>query len=329
MDRFIDERVRGYRDTSGKYHPAVSKAEAEAKWVHSRDKFSDVLMVGDQDIVERLHVFGFYRNWPGLNKGYEDATSAVKEFLELLPKTHEMNLFMAKNAKDKVIKLRPSDYPTVESLQQATKKIRRFFASKAAREDIRLQSVYEDDFVQISCPITYAAAVRYGWDGWPFAKVETFEENLEGNGNKWSDAWRKSTKEDENVIVYIQFHVPMPSWVSYDKAKFCRFTLQNLALFVKRKHLRSVDPWSVSLLDEEGRTALNLQAVKEMVLKEPKRIYDPAEEEYPLHVGPPVYESEAQAVEVVEHLATGIAALEKWLSKFDPKVITSDYMPEA
>jgi hypothetical protein len=329
MDRFIDERVRGYRDTSGKYHPAVPKAEAEAKWALSRNKFRDVLMIGDQDTVEKLHVFGFHRNWPGHNKAYENATKAVKTFLELLPKTKEMNSFMARNGSPaKIVKIKPKDYATVEALDEAIKKIERFYASKAAREDIRIEKIYEDDYLEIACPITYAAAVRYGWDGWPFANSETFETNLDGTGNKWSDAWRKTLKDDDSVIVYIRFHVAVPSWVSYDKAKFTRFTMENIALLIKKKQLRVANPWSVPVMDEENRPGMTLQHMCEFIRSEPKRVYDPAIEEYPVHVGPPVYQSEAEANNVVNHLIKGVEVLQDWAKKFDPKALVVDYMPE-
>jgi hypothetical protein len=330
MDRFIDERVRGYRDGSGKYHPAVSKQEAEAKWAAARNKFRDVLMVGDQDIVERLHVFGFHRNWPGPNKIYETACTTVKDFLALMPKTKEMNTFMSRQgSKDKIIRLKPKDYATVESLQQANAKVERFFASKAAREDIQVEKIYSDDYLDVICPLTYAAAVRYGWDAWQFANREHFESNLEGSSNGWADHWRNTIGKENNVVVYMQFHVPVPSWVSYVGSKFVRFTMQNLALVIKQKQLKGVNLLDVPVLDEEARANMTLGSYLRLVEDEPKRVYDPTLEEYPVHVGPPVYASEDEAAVVLDHTRKALDRVEAWAAKFDYKRVIANYMPQA
>lgn len=330
MDRFIDERVRGYRDTSGKYHPPVSKAEAEEKWNAARGMFRDVLMCGDQDTVERLHVFGFHRNWPGPNNWYAHACDSVSEFLSLAPKTKEMNAFMLKNgAQAKVIKMKATAYSDFASLDNAIKRVKRFYASKAAREDIRLEKIYEDDFLEITCPLTYAAAVKYGWDGWNFASVETFETQLEGDGNNFQDYWRNMTGKDGNVIVYIQFHVPVPSWVSFVKGKFERYTMQNLALLLDKKQLKmpAAQFYGVPTLDEESRQKYTLSQFRELIEMEPSRVFKPESEEYPVVTGPSIYETQAEADEIVRHLGLGLRALQKWAETFDPKTIVSDYMP--
>jgi hypothetical protein len=328
-ERFIEERVRGYRDMSGKYHDPISKVDAEEKWKVSHDRFNTVLNVADQDIVEKLHVFGFHRHWPGLNKNYEKCVKAVSSFLTLLPKACEMNDFMAKQGmRDKMIHIDSKDYQTVDLLEAAVGKIERFFAALAARKDIQIEQIYQDDFITVLCPLTYAAAVRYGWDGWPFASRDNFESNLEKDASGWQDFWRTLTGTDNKIVVYIQFHVPMPSWVSYEKEKFKRYTLQNIAMPIVKKELRNINFESLMVLDEENRPNQGLESIRSQIRHEPTRDDNPANEEYPVVCGPRVLETREAAEEVIEHLQAAVERIKEWAARFDCKRVVSDYMPK-
>lgn len=327
-ERFIEERVRGYRDMNGKYHNPTTKAEAEERWALSHGRFGTVLEVADQDLVEKLHVFGFHRNWPGLNNAYEKCVKAVSEFVALMPKTCEMNDFMAKQGmREKMIKLTSEDYATTEALQAAVSKVERFFAALAARKDIQVEKIYEDDYLSVICPLTYASAVRYGWDGWPFANRDNFEANLERDSSAWQDAWKTITGKDEKVIVYIQFHVAVPSWVSYEKNKFHRHTLQNIAVTFPKKAMRRLSVDEHAVLDEENRPNRNMASIRADILNEPTRDDNPENEEYPVLRGPRVLTTEKEAQRVIDHLNKAHARIEEWAAGFDFKRIVSDYMP--
>jgi hypothetical protein len=328
--RFIEERVRGYRDMSGRWHEPISQEQAEQKWQLTHSRFNTVLNVSDQDIVEKLRVFGFYRHWPGgPNKLYENCIKAVSSFLALLPKTCEMNDFMAKQGmRDKLIKIDSKDYATVEMLQSAVSKIERFFAALAARKDIQVEKIYEDDFLSVICPLTYAAAVRYGWDGWQFSNRNAFENNLEKSNSSWQDSWRDMTGTQGKFVVYIQFHLPMPSWVSYEKDKFTRYTLQNLAIPIEKKSVKKLDLSNSVVFDEENRPNQGLESVRSQIVHEPTRDDDPANEEYPVLRGPRVFQTKESAQQVVDHLNTAISRIEEWAASFDCKRVVSDYMPK-
>jgi hypothetical protein len=327
-ERFLDERVRGYRDTKGVYHNPITREQAEAKWNASHGRFNEVLYVGDQDMAEKLQVFGFYRHWPGPNKIYEKACTNVKGFLDLTEKTVEMNEFMRRSGmKEKIVPLDLKHYTTVDSLQQAIAKIERFFNSRAAREDIRIEQIYEDDIVQAICPLTFSAAVRYGWDSWGFANRGTFEQCLEGSNN-WNDPWKKTTGTDKKVIVYFNFRVPMPSWVGYAQQHFKRFTLHNVCALLPMNQLGRLNHDACEFLDEEQRKT-TITAICELIRAEPHRVPDPDGEEYPIQQGPPVYEKSEEAEAVVEAFEKAWDAVTLWAAKFPAKQIVVEYMPKS
>jgi hypothetical protein len=332
-ERFIDERVRGYRDARGRYNPPITKEEAQNRWDNADPRFKEVLNVGDQDMVDKLQVFGFYRNWPGMNKVYEKVTSAVRLFLANSDRVQEMNAFMIKQGmSNKLIALKPESYTTVDSLETANKRVKRFFDSREARADIRVESIFEDDIVKVICPLTFAAAVKYGWDAWPFANRTNFESCLEGSVTQWQDQWKSMVKsgkvkeaEDGKILVYFQFKIPMPCWISYTNNRFQRCTLNNLAAMAPKKKLKSLG--DVDLLDEENRVR-SYEDVSRQIEAEAHRVYSPDEEEYPIHRGPRVFEGEREASKVIRHLDRAFKAMLEWAKDFDPARVIADYLPD-
>lgn len=324
-ERFIDERVRGYRDTNGVMHKPVPQEQAAARWDASTDRFCEVLKIGDQDMVDKLQVFGFYRNWPGQNRIFEKCCNAVTRFLRLVRKTKLMNKFYEQqNQGDKIISFLPETYGSIDQLDQASQRVERFFASRRARQDVRVSMIYDDDYVTALCPLTYAAAVKYGWDAWQWANRGTFEERLEGKGTDWNDPWTRSMKE--SVFVYIMFKVPMPSWVAYESNTFKRHTLQNLAVVIPKGELRNINPETVKLFDEENKSTLTFEEMEKNIREEAVREYNPEEEEFPIHRGPRVYQNNDEAEQVVTHLNHCLDAIAEWAATFDPKKITVEYL---
>lgn len=326
-ERFLDERVRGYRDTKGQYHPPITREQASAKWKGSDPRFQEVLFVADQDMAEKLQVFGFHRHWPGPNKIYEKAVTAVKTFLDYGKMIEEMNEFMRRaEQRDKIIQTNPTQYPTIDALDTAIKKIERFFNSRAAREDVRIETIYEDDILRVSCPITYSAAVLYGWDTWPFANRGIFEQCLEGS-NSWNDPWRKTVGNDSKIPIYFTFRCPMPSWVGYESNKFSRITLNNICAVVPKVALTKLVPEAVEFMDEETRK-VTIDSICDKIRDEVTRSCNPEEEEYPIQRGPRVFEKAEQADAVVESFEAGWERVVKWASKFNHKQVVVDYMPK-
>jgi hypothetical protein len=332
--RFIDDRVRGYRNKkTGKVYPPVSQENAEEQWARAEQNFRETLTVGDQDLVYSHQVFGFYRAWPGKDRIYERVALAVQKFLKIAKKTVSMNKFMqAEGHDDRSVSLSPKDYDSLIDLESAIRKVEQFYASKKARSDIRMaggpngeKTVYSDDFVTVRVPLTYAAAVRYGWPAWAWADRDSFESGLSGNSQKWNDPWRKHASD--NLLVYIEFNVPMPAWVGFKGDSFSRYTLHNLALVIPFDKLKSFNPDLASLYDEENNANLTLSSIKQRIRDEAARQnYDPEEEEYPIKRGPSVFANVEQAEEVVRHLDAALDAVKAWAARFDPKQVVSDYL---
>jgi hypothetical protein len=326
-ERFLDERVRGFRDVKGTYRTPITRDQSESKWKSSDPRFQEVLQVADQDMVEKLQVFGFYRHWPGPNKVYEKAATAVKTFLNYGAMIAEMNEFMNRaEQRDKRVQTGISHYNNITTLEAAITKIERFFNSRAAREDVRIETIYEDDVVQIICPLTYSAAVTYGWDTWPLANRSVFEQCLEGTSS-WNDPWRTVTGKDTKVPIYFRFRTAMPSWVAYESNQFKRIALDNICLLVPRGALPRLVPEAATFHDEENRT-VTIEAICDKIRDEVTRTCDPEEEEYPIKRGPRVFDTAEEAEAVVKSFEKGWKQIVAWAAKFSPKQIVVDYMPK-
>jgi hypothetical protein len=205
---------------------------------------------------------------------------------------------------------------------QAISKIERFFNSRAAREDIRMESIYADATVEAFCPLTYSAAVHYGWDTWPFSDRSVFEQCLEGT-QSWNDPWRKTTGEGQKIPIFFKFKVPMPSWITYSEKSFERVTLNNICVLLPRPGAHG----PVEFMDEENRK-VTFEAICDKIRDEVTRNCDPAEEEYPILRGPRVFETKEQAEAVVAAFEKAWEQAVKWAAKFSPKQIVVDYMPK-
>jgi len=317
-DRFIAERVNGYEDAVTKtvFEP-VSKTEAESRWNALESRWSDQLTSADQDVVEHLHVFGYYRAWPGKDKLYSRVADAVTKILSLSKEIKLMNLECAETS-GKSIASEPSDFATIDDLEGAVKAVERYFASKGARDDIKVDFIYEDDNVRVICPLTYAASVRYGFDNWPFSNRTIFEEVLESD-NSFRDAWKSTTSR--SVLVFWYWKVPMPSWISRKNNEFCRYELVNLAMEMPRTPSVGSEP---QFHDEELATNLSCNQLKAMILDEPVRLPDPQDEELPVKRGPNAYSSQYEADVRIQSLGRAFAAINCWFNTFDLKRIKSD-----
>jgi hypothetical protein len=322
-ERFLDERMRGFRDTKGQYHTPMTRDATTDKWKSSDHRFQEVLFVADQDMCEKLQVFGFHRHWPGPGEVYKKAADAVRRFLDLAANIEEMNTFLRKQEqKEKIIPTAVKSFEKIDALVQALTKIDRFFNSRAAREDVRIEMIYASEIVDVFCPLTYAAAVHYGWDSWPISDRSVFEQCLEDT-KAWNDPWRKTTGEGQKVPVFFRFKVPMPSWIAYSEKAFTRITLTNVTAFLAKGALTRLTPESAEFMDEENRK-VPIEAICDKIRDEVTRVCDPAEEEYPILRGPRVFETKEQAEAVVDAFETAWKQVVKWAGKFSPKQIVVD-----
>lgn len=336
--RFLAERSGGYTDERKVYHAGVGPERAAVLWEQAKNYFLEMCSVSDQDFVgpQTHNVFGFYRKWPGRDRIYERVALAVGNFLKMGPKIKAMNNVLAKNDQQNLVSFKPKDYDSIESLTQVISRVQQFYASKQARKDIRFapgpngeKTIYDDDFMTVRVPLTYAAAVQYGWPNWAWADPEQFERGLAtASTNRFSDPWKKVTDVDNSLFVYIQFNVPMPAWVTYKNNRMSRYTLRNLALVIPHSSLKTFDVDTIPLWDEENNNTITLTKLKERIRAEAQRPadYNPDDEEYPQKVGPRTFQSTEEAEEVVQHLESALDATKRWAATFDPNQVVADYM---
>lgn len=321
--RFIEERVNGFQHPKTKeYYGPVPRAQAEARWEKAKHNFSEIVDVADQDAVEKLGVFGYFRHWPGQQRLFERTEKAVQTFLKWYPKLLEMNKELQRDSREPQ-PTEPSQITTIDQMEMITKKVDRYYASKAARDDIRVDVIYDDDVITALAPLTYAAAVKYGHDDWAWANRQTFDQVLDGEGRSFGDNWKNSTGQG-TFYVYLTFKVPVPSWISRKNSTFDRRRLTNLALQLDANKLKSTGVDSMVVWDEENRNTMTIGQVKQMILAEPTRQPDPQDEEIPIKRGPNVYKSQQEAEQVVWHLDKAVQAVIKWARTFDRSKIKSD-----
>lgn len=331
-DRFMDERTNGFQHPeTHEFVPAVSRKEAEKRWEASEPSFRNLLQVCNQDAVLKLNTFGFFRHWPGNDRKYEKVVKEVTRFQTLYPKLLQMNKEIVREGKEP-LDSEPNEIKGVGEMEKISDTVERYFASKQAREDIRLSGhpqrkdsmIYNDDYLYVVSPLTWAAAVRHGYDEWAWANREKFDTVLSSEGsNDYNNEWKSRTQRG-NVYVYIIFKVPVPVWLTRQQGTFKRMSLTNLALELNKDQLKGLkhpDNWTV--WDEENRNTLKIADVKDMILAEPTRV-DPQDEEVPIPRGANVYKSQEEAQEVVAHLDAALQAIQEWAKTFNPKTIKSD-----
>ena len=329
-DRFIEERANGFsHPDTHEFIEALGRKEAEARWKATEPRFIDLLKVSDQDVVMRLNTFGYFRMWPGMDRVYENVVNAVERFQKLYPLVLKMNKETARENVPPVPSV-PEDIKTWDEMNKISDKVERYFASKKAREDIRLSGhpkrtddlIYDDDYVTVVAPLTWAAAVRYGYQGWAWANRETFDEVLSADGNDFRNEWKKSTERGK-AYVYITFNVPVPGWVTRKQGEFEHYELTSLALELDTANLRNLDnPDSLEVYDEENRHVLTIEDVKSMIRAEPTR-QDPQDDDLPEFAtrGPNVYKTPEEAKAVITHLDAALQAIVEWAKAFNPKTI--------
>lgn len=317
-ESFIDELTHGYTDReTGQHHGPVPHAEAVERWDRVKSRFSDLLTVGDQDKVRHLRVFGYFREWPGNANIYAHVVEAITNYLKIYPKLLQMNKELAREGGEP-LPTKPEDIPTWENMLAVASHVERYFASKKARTDIREETIYDDDVIRALAPLTYAAAVKYGYEGWPWADPKAFNDLLTASGK--FDEWQEYTTG--KIIVYLTFKVPVPAWIARKGGEWQMKDLTDLAIYRPQKDFAApFDSWLV--FDQENNLRLKIADVKKMILDEPTRT-DSEEEDSPFKRGANVYKDAAEAQHVVASLDRALRAVQTWAEKFDVKKIKTN-----
>jgi len=337
--QFIDERISGFKHAdTGKWHEPVNREEAEKRWTQRRPftkrpdvlqpspemRFKRMFFQADEELADRLKCYGFFRSW---TPRYENIVKAVAKFLSLEELAVKLNKLIegGKGLGEDTVSFNPKHYPDAEALNAANKRIERFFAAQHAAKDVRVASdkyVYSDDFVSIIVPLTYAAAVRYGWQEWAWANKENFEKMLMGRGTN-TDYWRQHTKD--NIIAILRFKKPMPGWVTRARNEFKTPTLTNLAVFMPIAELKSLSIRDdLQFWDEENKQNLNYDDIAKIIKSEPDKPDNSEQDEMLPIKSWKVYKTSAEADKALEHFNHALTELVKWASQFDSKKVKSD-----
>lgn len=308
-----------------KTYPPQSR-EAATKYLDDmEEKNRAEFFFGDEDFVQKGHAF--YNEWPGgPNERYAKVTQALTEFLKIGDLLKKMNGQLVKEG-SKPLPDSPDEIESVAEMNDITKKVHRYFAASKARTDIRVDMIYDDAEITALCPLTYAAAVKYGWDEWDWANKQGFETLLTSE-HAFKDAW-KSAANGGKYYVYLTFKGPVPAWVSRKNGTFQQFDLTDLALMVPKTGLSSVgagDFDSVVVYDQENAAPRTVGQIKDMILAEPSRTEDTEEDEDESPIKRPrnVYKTDEEAQRVVAHLDKALAAISQWAKTFDPATIKGD-----
>lgn len=201
---------------------------------------------------------------------YDRVERAAKAFLPLLDKAVEMNrLIKAKTvakpaAADgdepdepedvataeghKPVPVTPEAIRSIEVMAEAAVRVRHFFAALTAADDLRVaevpveqaggaaapalsrQTLYDDDYLTMIAPLTYAAAVRFGNDAWPWCATEGFDRAARDPNAQ--NPWRTMVDSGSSVA-YVTIHVPWASTVQYGQSAK-RHRYNDLAVVIDR-----------------------------------------------------------------------------------------------
>lgn len=324
---YVEQLMQGRAGAKHKMAEPEAKALAESM----RPAFTEALQTANGDQIEKLFCFGYDRDWPGKNNVYSRTVEAITGFLAIQDRIRVMNeeiVLEGKTAKPST----PDTIKTIEQMADVTKETVRYFAAKKAREDLRLSGhpgrsdhyIYDDAIVTVVAPLTWAAAVRYGCDRWPWANAKSFDGSLMGTNHGESE-WTKRTKAG-NVFVHISFNKPVPAWVGRHDNVIKVFSLQNLALELTPEELSSKKTGKWMLWDEENQRRYSVDDVVKKIFEEPARVDQETEDTagIPIKRGANVYKTPEEAQEVADHFKLAIKAVAEWAKTFDTSLIVNN-----
>lgn len=318
-------------------------------WAQAETDFRESMRSADQDVMMKMRgCFGYFRNWPGRDGIYPKVADAVTKFQRQEAALLEMNQELEQNGQS-VLAADPEAIGELKSLVEVNVKVSNWIAAKRVRMDYRVatwkkeKTIYSDDFVTAIAPLTYAAAVKYGFDTWDVSSRAKFTKVAQGDIH--SNPWDSFIAHD-GFMVFIHFNVPTPRWVGRTDT-FKTYELTNLLLGLSRDTVRQPpDTWQVT--DEENNRTLTIAQIKTILRREGRaeppveapapapnpnagwqaRPADPHPLMSPVHVaktkdwpikrGGQTVASEQEAEAIVQHLDACLAEIKAWGMKFDP-----------
>jgi hypothetical protein len=261
MDGYLKKAVkdRGLPSDSRRWPPGAAEEinrEVEAKLEPRRADALRLASNAEEDMIARLTThakgspFGYSYDFPGHVAAvgrYDMVEKTTTAFFSVYRKAVEMNEVISDKyrhldpGEDAVepVPLTPDDIRDVGVMQDVVRRVKHFWQARSARSDVRVgrwkekTTVYDDDNVTLIVPLTYAAAVRYGVDAWPWANKDTFMSDVK---QARSTAWQRAT--DGGMVGYMTIHTPLGSFMHGRGTGLRRARYNFVALVVKYDTLR-------------------------------------------------------------------------------------------
>lgn len=360
---FVDEQVKGYRDEQGRYHPPVTREQADRAWKAIEERSQFEFVMGDQDVASE-EGYGFYRNWPGKNKHYEKIVNTVKlwhmaqpkllaqnqrraryERLKLMPSrdyTNDDARFMSQCHEsplppnvvlDLYAGWKPKDFSQAGAVYKTLRDVMRTLADVRKLQilrDVRFEKIYDDANVLVVCPLTIGASIKFGLGKWCVCNRTEFDRSFETNGSEGN--WQRYNKT--GPLVFMSWKVPMPAY------------LHKIALHIPRERLKGLNgTWSdVNWVDCRNESvATNYSDVMDRIMAEgmggvtrtqrddPVVFTSGSDEAYYKWGGRKpgrawFDRSGSQAIE--KSMFTLLSAVKKWAPTFRPERVVLDYVTD-
>jgi hypothetical protein len=322
--KFINTRVAGYTLNGVTYAPML-REKAEELWKKNEATIINLIMHGDQPLIDRCHTFGYYRTWPGKDNRYAHVVDAMQQFMAVYPQLKKLNAELKAQGKTTLADSpRRIENPT--EMLNVVDEVKRHIAAKKARTDVREETVYDDDNLSVIVPLTYAAALKYGYSGWNVANPETFERVLtvKGAAGNWQDPWNTITSSQQ-VPFFIHFKAPVPGWTSSKRGEYKQYDFTDLVLPLSVNDAEKVEPKSWSVIDQENRVDTTLWDVTSAITSAGAKAQP--EDASPLDISMNAWgqtnQSPEEAQSVVDSLNKAVKEIQRWIKEFDhQKIVT-------
>lgn len=337
--------------------PMDQKA-AEKLWKSKQAQYWEMFEIADDDVMANFSgCYGFKRAWPGPQSIYEKLVDAVTKFQAALPQIKEYNKL---NSGEHKVSTDPQDYANYEGLLKTLASVNHYFSAQEAYDDVDYDLIRDDEMVTVLCPLTYRAAVEYGWDEWEWANRDKFEKDMRNVGGN-QNGWRKLTAVMVPVIFMLK--TPVPGWpTERDGDAPQRYvTLANMMTAIPISQLKNFTPDALKVLDEENDETRTWHNIIQMILnaapqaekappkqvrpsapdegddEDEEQVEDPREatkreiatpedELSFVKPGASPYKNAEEAQKVANHLQQAMADVSKWAKSFNPARLHSDFL---
>jgi len=275
------------------------------------EAYERIVFSCDEDLIgTQKGLFGWTQDFPGfkgkIDSGegrYIDVEKAMARANAVFKRLVRVNRMMADRGLLEVSDS-PADYPNIGALNDMSLRVERTELAAYTRSDVRIakwtggapdnpdfagwpswkkrNTVFADDNLSLVVPLTYAAAVEYGFERWKFTSREGFQRalatldreaenaNIGTMTNAWTDLTRVSGGFNRpTVLGILTFNVPVPAWAGGTRTARAVYSLTRLAL-VCPAHA-DVDESEITVIDEEANprgTTKTTEEIRIMIREE-------------------------------------------------------------